>query len=195
MEKIGKLKERILGIKWRDETKYRRDRISYKLLLIESVRRSFLWNRAYDGLFFKDNDNCIVRDVAKFINPDWNYDCRTDSFFVLKQISCGSGLDRLYINFLINFEIHKEQFNKYNLPNPYEPLIFLMERGSGNVRNNMGLMEINSVINFSKEKLIEEMVIDKQEVILDHDWLDWVDENPDTYKNMIYNGNIGKLEI
>jgi hypothetical protein len=67
-----------------------------------------------------------------------------------------------------------------------------MERGSGNVRNNMGLMEINSVINFSKEKLIEEIEIDKQAVVLDHKWLDWVDENPNTYKYMIYDGNIGK---
>jgi hypothetical protein len=189
MEKIGKLKERILGIKWGDETKYRRDRISYKLLLIESVRRSFLWNMAYDGFFFKDNDNCIVRDVAKFINPDWNYDCMTDPFFVLRKGSCGSYLDKVHINFLINFEIHKGQFNKFNLPNPYEPLIFLMERGSGNVRNNMGLMEIHSVINFSKEKLIEEMEIDKQAVVLDHKWLDWVDEHPDTYKDMVYDEN------
>lgn len=195
MEKIGKLKERILGIKWYDETKYRRDRISYKLLLIESVRRSFLWNMAYDGFFFKDNDNCIVRDVAKFINPEWNYDCQTDPFFSSRIRKCGSGYDKIYINYFLNFEMHKEQFNEYNLPNPYEPIIFLIERGSGNLKNEPGGLEIHLLKFFSARKLIEEMTIEKQEVILDHDWLDWVDENPDTYKNMIYDGNIGKSEI
>ncbi|MFZ1558549.1 MAG: hypothetical protein WAT37_01425 [Saprospiraceae bacterium] len=195
MEKIVKLKERILGIKWYDETKYRRERISYKLLLIEAVRRSFLWNRAYDGLFFRDNDNCIVRNLAQFINPEFNYDCQTDPFFSSIIRKCGSGYDKIYINYFLNFEIHEKQFNKYSLPNPYEPIIFLLERGSGNLKNEPGGLEIHLLKFFSARKLIEEMTIEKQEVILDHDWLDWVDENPDTYKNMIYDGNIGKSEI
>jgi hypothetical protein len=39
------------------------------------------------------------------------------------------------------------------------------------------------------------MEIDNQAVVLDHKWLDWVDEHPDSYKDMIYDGNIGKSEI
>jgi hypothetical protein len=91
--------------------------------------------------------------------------------------------------------MHKEQFNEYNLPNPYEPIIFLMERGSGNLKNEPGGLEIHLLKFFSARKLIEEMEIDNQAVVLDHKWLDWVDEHPDSYKDMIYDGNIGKSEI
>ena len=196
MENINRIKERILAIKFYDPTKYSKERISYRLLLMEAVRRSQLWDRAFNGDFFNDNSNNIVKDVSHRINSEWIYDCHTDPYFSPINGKCAYGKDRLYINFLINFELHQEQFNSIlKLPNPYEPLLYLFERGSGNIFDRYGGFEFHLANTINVKALIAEMNIEKQEVILDHDWLDWVDENPDTYKNMIYNGNIGKSEI
>ena len=108
------------------------------------------------------------------------YDCHTDPYFSPINGKCAYGKDRLYINFLINFELHQEQFNSIlKLPNPYEPLLYLFERGSGNIFDRYGGFEFHLANTINVKALIAEMNIEKQEVILDHDWLDWVDEHPD----------------
>jgi len=137
-----------------------------KLLLTESIRRSMIWKRIL-GEKAKFSYFChILDDVACSVNNNWKYSLKND-----KRINYSQTLDRRdskIIDNYLNWELHSEElFNMYYQPNPYEPLICILEIGSGCVSDFRNYIEVSMVRQFLISNLIENLNLFEQQVVLD----------------------------
>lgn len=160
IERINKLLENDFGT-----VKSIRDN-PIRLVLIESLRRSIIWRDVLGSKAKSYYFHHILDDVANSVNIDWQYSSKTDDrLTALPKID---RKDRKIIDNYLNWEIHGEElFNKYHLPNPYEPLICLFELGSGGLVDLENRIEVRTLKKFFVADLMKDMNLLEQQVILD----------------------------
>ena len=108
------------------------------LLFKEFCRRMALWS---DTMFLKDH--WPLFDITSNIDSSWEIDYNQLSDYLKeKNITIFSPTSNQIIKWFIHWEgnKNKELIKQFNLPDPYEPVITLLERG-GDIHKEGGFFE------------------------------------------------------
>lgn len=134
MHNLELIRKRIIATNYRKTpiSLIRKRYNSIIVLLKEALRRLEDWDKALE-LEKEYNRYHHLFDIVEIYKPDHVYNIKEDAS-LYRSIKPCSTTDRLIISYYIKWEIFREELTeKYNLPNPYEPLIMMFERGTYNL--------------------------------------------------------------
>jgi hypothetical protein len=171
-------KERIRSIDWKwNETKYSSIAGSSYFLLQEFLRRAALWAEAF-GLIDVPGTGWPMIDYASYVDPSLKIDDSGDSDEVLPeaeklQVDHLSWYERRVCVYFVHWAAVKDrsEVTKYSLPDPYEPLIVLYERGGSFRKDHSGVWEYHNTSGFpacsANYYLSSEPIVELDKVSLD----------------------------
>jgi hypothetical protein len=170
-------RERVKSINWEWKSDYKAG--SSKLLLMEFLRRAALWAEVFN-LIDVPGTGWPLLDYAAYVDSSLKINEDNDDFDELSAQAeelLVDGSPSFYTKRVCVYFVHwalvknKIEVTKYNLPDPYEPLIVLYERGCRFQRDHTGVWEYHNTSGFPVRSAIyylsSEPIIELDEASLD----------------------------
>ncbi|MFI0481582.1 TY-Chap domain-containing protein [Actinomadura sp. 9N215] len=165
--RVNALVERLLQINWTERAD---QRVSQALLMEEYLRRSALWAKEYSG-------GWLFSDVAAMVDP-----AVRASPEALQRIESGlpiwvNSITRRTIEYALHFAALSDAGAPLpDLPNPFEPLMLLFERGNIFSRDGAGFIDVD-FLGIRRGRLSDHLKDEPRapETLAELDELDWAE--------------------